>query len=121
MLTTPEDVIAVIAVCIVIVSVTTCAIIGSRRSKSEDYDDPKEHIYVIFAQRLEAYEGQYAPEALEVMDQYAYDENPEWLNDKLKHYRSQHNQFENVQLIRLEYYRDDVDDILRPAPVDCII
>lgn len=40
-------------------------------------------LYVLFGQRKENYPGQYAPEALEVMDEYAYHENGEWLQEKL--------------------------------------
>jgi hypothetical protein len=36
-------------------------------------------IHVLFGQRKCAYEGQYAPEALEIADENAYDDNPEWL------------------------------------------
>jgi hypothetical protein len=47
------------------------------------------NIYVIFAQRIESYEGQYAPEALEVMDEYGYDENAEWLESRLEPIKKQ--------------------------------
>ena len=44
-------------------------------------------LYVIFAQRKCSYADQYAPEALAVLDQYAYDENPSWLQSQLEHHK----------------------------------
>jgi hypothetical protein len=44
-------------------------------------------LYVIFGQRKERYEGELAPEALDVMDEYCNDDNPSWLPDKLALYR----------------------------------
>jgi len=41
-------------------------------------------VYILFGQRICDYPGQYAPEALEVMDEFAYDENGVWLHDKLE-------------------------------------
>lgn len=39
-------------------------------------------IYVLFGQRKEDYPEQCAPEALEVMDEFSYNENGEWLHEK---------------------------------------
>lgn len=36
-------------------------------------------VYILFGQRKESYEGQHAPEALSVMDEYSYDENPNYM------------------------------------------
>lgn len=44
-------------------------------------------LYVIFAQRKERYEGEYAPEALELMDEYGVEENGAWLATKLEEHR----------------------------------
>lgn len=44
-------------------------------------------LYIIFGQRIERYPGQYAPEALEVMDEYGMEENGEWLQKKLEEHR----------------------------------
>lgn len=41
-------------------------------------------IKVIMGQRKENYVGEYAPEALEVMSEFDYDENAVWLHDKLE-------------------------------------
>ena len=39
-------------------------------------------LYVLFAQREESYEGQYAPESLACMDGVGNDENPDYLFDE---------------------------------------
>lgn len=41
-------------------------------------------LYVLFAQRHEAYEGEYTPEALACMDDVGNNENPGYLVDELK-------------------------------------
>jgi len=40
-------------------------------------------LYILFAQRRCSYPGEYAPEALEVCSEFDYDENPDWLDNKL--------------------------------------
>jgi len=40
-------------------------------------------LYVLFVQRECRYEGQYAPEALEVADEFSYEDNPDFLTGKL--------------------------------------
>ena len=44
-------------------------------------------LYVLFGLRRERYEGENAPEALEVMDEVSREENPGWLDQKLKERR----------------------------------
>lgn len=41
-------------------------------------------LYVLFAQRKETYDGEYAPEALAVADEYTMDESPEWMERQIK-------------------------------------
>jgi hypothetical protein len=45
-------------------------------------------IYVIFGQRKGTYVGQYAPEALDVVDEYAMEENPKWLLTQLEEHKN---------------------------------
>lgn len=45
------------------------------------------NLYIIFGQRIERYPGEYAPEALEVMDEYGMEENGQWLEEKLEEHR----------------------------------
>ena len=39
-------------------------------------------VHVLFAQRIQRYKGQYGLEALAVMTEYDYDENPSYLMEK---------------------------------------
>lgn len=38
-------------------------------------------IHCLFAQRIESYEGQYAPELLDAIDEYTCEDNPDYLED----------------------------------------
>jgi hypothetical protein len=68
---------------------------------------------VIFGQRKERYEGEHAPEALDVMDEYSYEENPDWLNQKLETHRL-NTDFERFEIIEIEVSIVDILNILRP-------
>jgi hypothetical protein len=57
-------------------------------------------LFVIFGQRKETYPGQYAPEALEVMDEYGMEDNPEWLEGKLDEHKKD-TSFVNVEIIEI--------------------
>lgn len=46
------------------------------------------NLYIIFGQRKERYAGQYAPEALGIIDEDGYDENPDWLANEIAKYRA---------------------------------
>lgn len=59
------------------------------------------NIHLLIGQRKEKYDGEYAPEVLEAMDEYGYNENPFcWLNEKLKEYQDT-NEFEAVKIITI--------------------
>lgn len=58
-------------------------------------------VYILFGQRKCDYPDQYAPEALEVMDEFAYDENGEWLTEKLEAAEKTH-EFTALRIIRVE-------------------
>ena len=69
-------------------------------------------LYIIFGLRKESYEGQHAPEALEVMDEYSYEENAEWLNNKLSSYKAE-DEFMNVEIVTVNISHDKLDKIMR--------
>lgn len=73
-------------------------------------------IYVIFGQRIESYEGENAPEARDVIDEYSDEGNPEWLIQKLAEHRKE-SSFESVELIAIEIDENSVMCRLRPASV----
>jgi hypothetical protein len=68
---------------------------------------------VIFIQRIEGYEEEYMPEAVEVMDEYGYDENSQWLHEKLEKLRKE-SYVERAEIIDIEVPLDDILKILRP-------
>ena len=61
-------------------------------------------LYILFGQLIERYPGEYAPEALECMDEYGMEENPEYLDDKMKEFSK----------------TEEFEKILRPAAADAI-
>lgn len=72
-------------------------------------------LHVLIAQRKEDYPEQYAPEALEVADEYAMDENPEWMADKVKEFEAT-NEFIAVKVIELEVDQASLRSLLIDAP-----
>jgi len=43
-------------------------------------------LHIIFIHRKESYPDQHAIEAVEIMDEFSYSDNPEYLEEKLKDY-----------------------------------
>ena len=74
-------------------------------------------IHVILAQRKCRYEGEYAPEALEVADEYAMDDNPDWFYNKLDEYR-QDKSFQSVEAIIIKIPDNEIDAILKPKVLE---
>jgi len=50
----------------------------------EEDEEPTMKLHVLFFQRNESYDGEYAPEALAVVDEYTNEESPEWFIEKQK-------------------------------------
>lgn len=76
-------------------------------------------LYILFGQRIERYPGEYAPEALEVMDEYGMEESPEYLDDKMKEF-SKTEEFESLAIVPLAVDQSSIMKILRPAAADAI-
>lgn len=72
-------------------------------------------IKVIFGQRKESYLGEYAPEALEVMDEYRYSENPDWLNGKYSEYEASKD-FSSLRIIDIHIDNETLVGILNVTP-----
>lgn len=72
-------------------------------------------IHVIIAQRKCSYPGECAPEVLDACDGYCYDENPTWLDDKLKERRGS-GAFESVAVMVVSVSNVEVARILQPNP-----
>jgi hypothetical protein len=58
------------------------------------------NVFILFGQRNQGYPGQYAPEALEIMDEFAYEENGVWLHDKLAELEKT-KEFEGLRIIEI--------------------
>lgn len=76
-------------------------------------------LFVLFGQRVENYPGQYAPEALECIDEFGMEENPDWLEDKMKRARAS-NEYENLAIIPLEVDQSRIMQFLRPKAIEAI-
>lgn len=74
-------------------------------------------LFILFAQRRCSYPGEYAPEALEIMDEYGYDDNGVWLHEKLKEHRKKDNTIERLEIIAVDVDYDKIIEILNPKHV----
>lgn len=81
----------------------------------------KMKIYVVFGQRKCRYLGEYAPEALDVMDEFGMDENPEYLENKKREYILS-NEFDAVSIIPIEVSRKEIEQRLgvNQSPIEGI-
>jgi len=62
-------------------------------------------LYIVFAQRKCAYEGQYAPETVAIADEYSHDCNPDYLEKELAKARD-NDEFVAVELIEVDLGED---------------
>lgn len=69
---------------------------------------------VIFVQRKCRYDGEFAPEAMECMTEYAYEDNPEWIENKLTLYKK-NDEFTSAEIIDINIDENKVLGILFPA------
>ena len=63
------------------------------------------NVYILFGQRKGQSPGESAPEALEVMDEFAYEENAEWLQEKLEAAKKT-NEFEALRILEVALGKD---------------
>lgn len=68
---------------------------------------------VLFGQRIESYAGEYGSEALEIIDEYTEEENPDFLTNKLKEYQKQ-DIFESLAIVEIEVDENKINSFLRP-------
>lgn len=72
-------------------------------------------LHVLMGQRKESYPGEYAPEALAVLDECVQSDNPDYMaGEKAKYDAS--DEFESVVVIDLEVSQAAILAILRPQP-----
>ena len=70
-------------------------------------------LHVVMAQRVCRYDGEYAPEALAVMSECDYDENPEDIWKKVEKARAT-NEFDSVVVVTLTVSSDAIQRALFP-------
>lgn len=70
-------------------------------------------LYVLMGQRKCRYEGEYAPEALEVIDENGNDENPDFLVESRAKYEAS-KEFDSLAVIRVQVSSAAVYAILTP-------
>ena len=70
-------------------------------------------LYVLMGQRKCRYDGQYAPEALEVIDENGNDENPDFLVESRAKYEDS-KEFDSLAVIRVQVSSAAVHAILTP-------
>jgi hypothetical protein len=71
-------------------------------------------VHILFGQRQQKYQGQYAPEALAVMDEYGYEENPTWIQDMFDSNKAT-GDFEALDIIVVEIPTYEIQKRLHPA------
>lgn len=79
-------------------------------------------LLVLMGQRQCEYDGQYAPEAFEVMTEYGHDENPEFLTEKLAEARAD-SEIVAAEIVTLDVNDEAITRALFPerAPIKAII
>lgn len=70
-------------------------------------------LHIIFGQRKCRYEGEYAPEALDIADEYTMDENPAWLEERLAEHRKD-DSFQSVEVLVVRVPDKAIADLLTP-------
>ena len=70
-------------------------------------------LYVLFGQRICSYEGEYAPEALAIADEWCMDENPQYIENELDKY-TKSKEFSSLKIIPIEVSLREIDERLSP-------
>lgn len=69
--------------------------------------------HILVGQRKCSYPGQYAPEALEVVDDDNLSDNSEWWGERNRDYESS-GEFDSLKVIKVFVHQDYIDEILFP-------
>jgi hypothetical protein len=70
-------------------------------------------LYVLFGQRHCRYEGEYAPEALAVIDEYGDEDNPEYMQEQLATNQASKD-FAFLRVIALDVNGAKITELLSP-------
>jgi hypothetical protein len=71
-------------------------------------------LFVLYGQRKERYPGEYAPEALTVIDEAGESDNPQYMQDE-KSKAIATGEFESVVVVTLELNGGKIMEMLRPT------
>lgn len=74
-------------------------------------------LHILFGQRKNQYEGQHAPEALEIADEYTMSDNGGWLKDKHSCYEKT-KEFSSLAIIVVKVPDHIIDYALAPKIVE---
>jgi hypothetical protein len=70
-------------------------------------------IHIVMAQRRGNYPGQYGLEALAVMSEADYEENPDWIENSVAENRST-GEFESIEIVTVEVSEAAIKKVLYP-------
>lgn len=70
-------------------------------------------LYILIGQRIEDYPGQYAPEALAVIDEYGHSDNPDYMREQKELYEKS-KEFEKLAVIAVNASTNAIMEVLRP-------
>jgi hypothetical protein len=70
-------------------------------------------LFILMGHRVESYEGEYGPEALETWDEYTEDENQQWIDEQLTKYKNDKT-FASVAVIELKVSHKAIIEALYP-------
>lgn len=76
-------------------------------------------LFILFGQRKQRYEGEYAPEALTVWDEYAVDENPGGFEEDIEATKKKHGgdkEFSSFKVIAVNVNGDKIAALLNDTP-----
>ena len=68
-------------------------------------------LYILFAQRKCGFPGEYAVEALEVVDEYVHEGNPDWLDEKKKEHEDT-KEFETLKILSINIDEKKLNKIM---------
>jgi len=71
-------------------------------------------LHILFGQRKCDYPGQFAIEALAVMDEYSNGDNPDYLVETLEDHQST-GDFDALQVVKIQVSDDEIEKRLYPA------
>lgn len=74
-------------------------------------------LHILFGQRMQRYDGEYAPEPLECWSEFEVEENYEGFREAVeKHRKKLDGEFENMQVFKVRVDHDFIDAFMNGTP-----